>query len=120
MQRAGLISDHLCAAAALVDGAVPPEREENACKLARKGNDRGSSSSALLDSMRPELQRNGFGSPTAQMQCPGSLYEYPAERAGARLRDRQALLSLGTRALAWNQAEIRLDLVGALETCDVV
>src|SRR6516165_1414499 len=55
------MSDHLRATAAVVDGAVAPDGEEDPCELSGQGDDRGAAPAALFDSLRPELQRNGLG-----------------------------------------------------------
>jgi hypothetical protein len=82
--------------------------------------DRSALSSSLLDSLGPELEWNGLGFPTAGAQRPRRLDEHPAKGARSCLRDRQPLLTFGARALAWHQAQVRLDLVRAFEARHVV
>src|SRR5712692_6519297 len=97
--------------ALLVRRTVAPEGIEDARQLAREG-DRGDAGAALAGDFRcPQLQRPRCGVLTTELQRPGCLSEHPSYRRRACLGDAQALLALGARALARDEAEVRLDLV---------
>src|SRR5205823_3037565 len=106
--------------ALLVPRTVAPAGIEDTGQLARE-SDRGDVAAAPAgDSRRPELQRQGCGGLTTDLQRPGCLSEHPSHRRRPRLGDAQALLSLGARALAGDEPQVGLDLVRRVEPRDLV
>src|SRR5258706_13435414 len=97
--------------------AVAPEGEQDAGDLASEGDDGDELAAAFLDLERPG---DHGGNDAAAASAPGGLNEASAQRARAGLGDAEAGDALGGGALAGDEPERGLDLMGGAKGRHVV